>query len=256
VKARQSARVLVCVAAALVATRAVAQAPAREAAYAALAQLPDWSGWWRFDTPPTEEFRLQPPPIKPGSSDAQGPVGRLRGGCRPLTFTGITGSFQAAVEFLFTPGRVTVTTEGGLVRRIYTDGRTVPADADPTNTGISIGRWEGQTLVVETSLIDPHARYPLPPNPRAPAIGENARITERIALKDEHTLEIEVVAVAPDALTEPDRRTRIYKRLPKTMPAEFTTCTEYDRSIDPVSGEQRFDLTPPRDLPPPPPRRE
>lgn len=159
---------------------------------------------------------------------------------------------MAAVEFLFTPGRVTVTTEEGLVRRIYTDGRTVPADADPTNTGISIGRWEGQTLTVETTHIDPRARYPLPPNPSAPAIGENARITERITRKDENTLEIEVVTVAPDALTEVDRRTRIYKRLPKTMPTEMTTCTEYDRSIDPTSGEERFDLTPPPDLPPPP----
>jgi hypothetical protein len=253
---RQSAGVLVCVIAALVATRAVAQAPAREAAYAALAQLPDWSGWWGFDTPPTEEFRIQPPPIRPGSSDARGPVARLRGGCRPLTFTGLTGGggFLAAVEFLFTPGRVTVTTEGGLVRRIYTDGRTVPADAVSTNTGISIGRWEGGTLVVETTHINPHTRIPLPPNPRAPAIGENARITERITLKDENTLEIEVVTVAPDALTEADRRTRIYTRLPKTMPTEATTCTEYDRSIDPASGEERFDLTPPPDLPPPPPR--
>ena len=161
---------------------------------------------------------------------------------------------MAAVEFLFTPGRVTVTTEGGLVRRIYTDGRTVPADAIPTNTGISIGRWENQTLIVETTHIDPRIRIPLPPNPRAPAIGENAHITERITLKDENTLEIEVVTVAPDALTEADRRTRIYKRLPKTMPAEATTCTEYDRSIDPASGEERFDLTPPSDLPPPPPR--
>ena len=46
-----------------------------------------------------------------------------------------------------------------------------------------------------------------------------AEITERITLKDENTLEIEGVTVAPDALTEADRRTRIYKRLPKTMPA-------------------------------------
>jgi hypothetical protein len=248
--------VLVCVAAALIVARAVAQAPAREAAYTALAQLPDWSGWWGFDTPPTEEFRIHPPPIKPGSSDARGLVGPLRGGCRPVTFTGRIGGggFLAAVEFLFTPGRVTVTTEDGLVRRIYTDGRAVPADADATNTGTSIGRWEGQALIVETTDINPYARIPLPPNPRAPAIGENARITERIILKDENTLEIEVVTVAPDALTEADRRTRIYKRLPKTMPTEATTCTEYDRSIDPISGEQRFDLTPPADLPPPPPR--
>jgi hypothetical protein len=246
---RHSALVLVCGVAALVATPAVAQAPAREAAYAALARLPDWSGWWVIDTQPSQEFRIKPAPIKPGLIDADG----LRARCLPVTFTGVTGGFAADVEFLFTPGRVTVTNEGGLVRRIYMDGRTVPADADPTNTGISIGRWEGQTLIVETTHINPRARYPLP-NPRAAAIGVGARITERITLRDENTLAIEVVTVAPHALTEPDRRTWVYKRLPKTMPTEITTCTEYDRSIDPASGEERFDLTPPTDLPPPPPR--
>jgi hypothetical protein len=30
------------------------------------------------------------------------------------------------------------------------------------------------------------------------------------------------------------------------------SCVEDDRSIDPVTGKQRFDLTPPADLPPPP----
>jgi hypothetical protein len=34
----------------------------------------------------------------------------------------------------------------------------------------------------------------------------------------------------------------------------MTFCTEYDRSIEPGSGKQRFDLTPPAGLPPLPPR--
>jgi hypothetical protein len=163
------------------------------------------------------------------------------------------GGRLEAVEFLFTPERVTLTNEAGLVRRIYTDGRAAPADAEPTNTGISIGRWEGQTLVVETTHINPRLRYPLP-GPRWPPIGANARVTERIVLKDPNTLEFEVVTYAPDILTEPDRRTRLYTRLSKTLPTEVTYCTEYDRSIDPSSGQQRFDLTPPTDLPLPPPR--
>ena len=29
-------------------------------------------------------------------------------------------------------------------------------------------------------------------------------------------------------------------------------CTDFDRAIDPLTGNQRFDLTPPPDLPPPP----
>ena len=139
------------------------------------------------------------------------------------------------MEFLFTPGRVTLTNEMGLIRRIYTDGRPVPADPPPTNTGVSIGRWEGEALVVETVGLNPQAMY-------------------RIFLTGPNTLQFDVTTVAPDVLTQPDRRTRVYSRLAKTTPTEITFCTEYDRSIDPTSGKQRFDMTPPADLPPPPSR--
>ncbi len=152
------------------------------------------------------------------------------------------------VEFLFTPGRVTVTNERGLLRRIYTDGRAMPAVIDATNTGLSIGRWEGQTLVVETRGINPLALYGGVP------IGSHVRITERIFLKDPGTLQIDLVTEAPDVLTQPDRRTRLYTRVEKMMASDITFCTEYDRSIEPGTGKQRFDLTPPADLPPPPPR--
>jgi hypothetical protein len=223
--------------------------------YASLANLPDWSGWWGHGTAGPDEARSQPPPIKPevlaaaqaaGGTDAD----PLRY-CRPPQFTGTNGGFTEAVEFLFTAGRVTITNERGLIRRIYTDGRPIPAAAIPTNTGTSIGRWDGQVLVVETTNLNPHAAYP---GAAGASIGANARISERMSLKDPNTLQIDVVTEAPELMTEPDRRTRIYTRLPKSVATEITFCTEYDRSIEPGSGQQRFDLTPPADLPPPPPR--
>jgi hypothetical protein len=218
-------------------------------AYAALANLPDWSGWWGFGQAQPDELREQPLPLKPAAREAAraaGPDADPLRYCRPMQFTGSNGGFTEAVEFLFTPGRVTVTNERGLLRRVYTDGRAMPAAPDATNTGVSIGHWEGQTLVVETKGINPLAAYGGVP------IGKNVRITERIFLKDPATLQIDVVTDAPDVLTQPDRRTRLYKRVAKTMANEITFCTEYDRSIEPGTGKQRFDLTPPADLPPPP----
>ncbi len=103
--------------------------------------------------------------------------------CRPLQFTGSSGGFTEAVEFLFTPGRVTITNEMGLIRRIYTDGRALPEAPDATNTGYSVGHWEGPTLVVETVGINPAALYPNTQQGAVP-IGANARISERIFLKD------------------------------------------------------------------------
>ena len=40
----------------------------------------------------------------------------------------------------------------------------------------------------------------------------------------------------------------------KTAANEITFCADDDRSIEPGSGKQRFDMTPPPDLPPPPGR--
>ncbi len=245
--------VLVFSAAVLAAARAQ---PAREspgAAYAALARLPDWSGWWGHPMSRPEAARPRSPPFKPeilAAARAANPDADALRYCRPWQFTGESGGFTEAVEFLFTPGRVTLTNERGLIRRIYTGGQTIPADLDPTSTGLSVGHWEGETLVVETTRINPRAAYP---GAGAP-IGDGARITERIALKDRDTLVFDVVTDAPDIFTEPYRATQVYTRLTKTIASEITFCTEFDRSIEPGTGKQRFDLTPPPDLPPPPPR--
>ena len=40
---------------------------------------------------------------------------------------------------------------GPLFRQVFTDGRPLPTDAEPTWMGYSIGRWEGDTFIVETS---------------------------------------------------------------------------------------------------------
>jgi hypothetical protein len=219
--------------------------------YASIARLPDWSGWWGHSTVPAGAFRAAPPPFKPevvAQLRATDPDADALRYCRPPVFTGSSGGFTEAVELLFTPGRVTLTNERGMIRRIYTGGQTIPADLDPTNTGVSVGRWEREALVVETTLINPRALLAGAP------IGEGARITERISLVNPNTLAFDVEVVAPEVLTAPYRRTQTYERLPKMVASEITFCTEYDRSIDPSSGAQRFDMTPPAGLAPPPGR--
>lgn len=251
-----AAQALRCAAALLVAIAGAAAHPqaARDLpgmSYESIAKLPDWSGWWVFGQAAPTELAEQPLPLKPeaaAAARAAGPDADPLRYCKPWQFTGSNGGFTEAVEFLFTPGRVTITNERGLVRRIYTDGRAMPATFDPTNTGISIGRWEGEALVVETRGLNPLARAGGVP------MGDDVVVTERIHLQDPNTLQISVVTDAPEVFTQPDRRTRVYTRAAKTMANEITFCTEYDRSIEPGTGKQRFDLTPPADLPPPPPR--
>jgi hypothetical protein len=56
------------------------------------------------------------------------------------------------MEFLLTPGKVTIVIEAYTqVRHIYTDGRALPADPDPSFYGTSVGHWDNDTLVVESA---------------------------------------------------------------------------------------------------------
>ena len=41
--------------------------------------------------------------------------------------------------------------ESGPYRQILTDGRDLPKDPNPTWMGYSVGRWEGDTLVVSSA---------------------------------------------------------------------------------------------------------
>lgn len=70
--------------------------------------------------------------------------------CLPIGMPGmVTNEF--ALKFLETPGEVTVVSENStLVRTVYLNKTSHPADFDPTWNGHSIGKWEGKTLVIDT----------------------------------------------------------------------------------------------------------
>jgi hypothetical protein len=118
-----------------------------------------------------------------------------------------------ALEFLFTPGRVTMLGEldGNRLRRIYTDGRPHPEDPDLTFHGHSIGRWEGDTLVVDTVGILPEVYLAISEGVGIPN-GGDMHIVERIRLVSPDLLHDELEITAPHVLTAPWKTTRIYYR--------------------------------------------
>jgi len=80
------------------------------------------------------------------------------------------------------------------------DGRDHPADGVRSNQGHSIGRWEGDTLVVDTRLFDD---YRVAHGPGIPA-GAQKHTVERFSLADDGaTLNIETFVEDPEFLTEP-----------------------------------------------------
>ncbi len=112
------------------------------------------------------------------------------------------------VEFLFTPGKVTVAIEAySQMRRIYTDGRKHPDDPDPSYQGNSIGHWEGDTLVVDSIAFEPTTVI-------APGVGhsDDMHITERIHRISSDVMEIQMTIQDPKVLLEPWTSTKRYKR--------------------------------------------
>lgn len=118
-----------------------------------------------------------------------------------------------AMEILVTPGRVTMLGEGdgNRLRRIYTDGRAHPEDPDLTIHGHSTGRWDGDTLVVDTVGIIPQAYIALNEGVGIPNNG-GMHIVERIELADADTLVVELTIAAPKVLAEPWTTTRRWVR--------------------------------------------
>ena len=86
------------------------------------------------------------------------------------------------------------------LRYIFMDGRTLPAsDAQPWWYGYSIGRWEGDTLIAETTGFRDGGWLDIIGNPLTDA----AKLTERFRRPNYGTLEIDVTVDDPKAYTKP-----------------------------------------------------
>jgi hypothetical protein len=84
-------------------------------------------------------------------------------------------------------------------RQIYTDGRPLPADPNPSFNGYSSGKWEGDTLVVHSNGFRDHMWLDALGDPMTDA----AQITERFRRIDFGHLEIEITVDDPKAYTKP-----------------------------------------------------
>jgi len=98
------------------------------------------------------------------------------------------------------PGRVLILTERNMqYRQIFTDGRALPKDPTPTWNGYSTGKWDGDTLVVETTGF----RDDLWLDARGNPLTEQGKMIERIRRPNYGNLEIEITIDDPKAYTAP-----------------------------------------------------
>ena len=119
--------------------------------------------------------------------------------CRPNGVVKLTINpfFQKYIQL---PGLMVILMERDTAyRQIFTDGRPLPADPLPTPNGYSVGKWDGDTLVVETNgLSDGYEWLDQNGSP----LTEGAKITERFRRANYGRMEIMQITVGdPKAYT-------------------------------------------------------
>lgn len=115
------------------------------------------------------------------------------------------------------------------VRLIHTDGRGhLPADAPHTKMGDSIGHWEGNTLVVDTSYFEPEQHYIDMGIP----ISDQFHMVERINLLDGgKTMQIQYIMTDPDMWEGEWRSTKRFLREDNTDINEAECILQYNEHL-------------------------
>ncbi len=95
------------------------------------------------------------------------------------------------------------------VRIVYLDAAGHPEKVEPSTLGHSIGRWEGEVLVVETARFEPGV---LLPNGAGILNSPEMVLTERLSVNEEGDLLIDWTAVDPVHFTGPVTGQRVMAR--------------------------------------------
>ena len=116
---------------------------------------------------------------------------------------------------------------GMTFRQVFTDGRPLPASSEPTWLGYSIGRWDGDTLVVETTgFRDGGWLDTLKGRPHSDAL----RVTERFRRIDVGHMELTITIDDPKAFLKPWTFTAPLTLQPDTELVE-AFCDSHDRTM-------------------------
>jgi hypothetical protein len=132
------------------------------------------------------------------------------------------------LEIIQRPNQITMVTEAfSEVRRVYMNEKQLPIDEVPPGYyGHSVGRWEGDTLVIDTVGIKTEIlSYQMMPH------SDQMRITERIRLVAPDYLHDQITIEDPVSLEKPVTYTLAYRRLPNYKMVEFV-CENNREYVD------------------------
>jgi hypothetical protein len=189
-------------------------------------------GW----TPGVPPGRGQNPPLTPDyaktfatnlANAARGkPTGDPTASCLPPGMPRIM-TMTYPMEITIVPDKIMIYAEWDeQVRRVYTDGRALDANPDPTFNGQTTGHWEGNFLIATTFGLR------LETNLESSGLPKSDKMIayERLWLADDDTLRDEITLVDPTALSKPWTVTKTYKRAPPDFTLLPYVCLENNRN--------------------------
>jgi hypothetical protein len=169
---------------------------------------PDLSGIWKADSMRYNDNLLPQgvdAPMLPWAAEVYKHRVATMGYERPMTFCmphGVPDAFTTPMPFkiIQTSGdTIVLFEEFHKYRQIHTDGRKLPEDPDPAWYGYSVGRWEGDTFVVDTAGFKEGSWLDNNGHPHTDAL----KTTERFRRINFGRLDLEVDINDPKAYSRP-----------------------------------------------------
>jgi hypothetical protein len=153
------------------------------------------------------------------------------GRCLPngIVFTITTGFAERFVQI---PALLVILGEGQLPRQVFLDGRSHPQDPNPTWLGHSVGRWEGDTLVVDSVGFNDKTWLDIDGHPHT----EMLHVVERYHRPDLGHLDLDLSVEDPGTLKRPWTLKRVYTLDPKEDVLE-AVCTENEKDLPHLGGK-------------------
>jgi hypothetical protein len=229
-----------------------------------IAKRPDfWQGTWQSVSPIAEDFRT-PASYTPFALDYMKRYKPTEdspfANCTPLGMPFVMNIGGMPMKFFQSPGMIALYVESsGMTRFIHTDGRKHSERPNPSYLGESIGHWEGDTLVVDTTGLAPDTLFQIgrnndkallegDPSPLAGVIfgphGPQLRLVERMRMIDFNTLEIQTTVHDDTIFTAPyslPARQFVRGIERRNEPQEWA-CTDNRDYLDPETGKLELNV--------------
>jgi hypothetical protein len=138
-------------------------------------------------------------------------------------------------KIMHTPGVIVMLYEVETTfRQIFMDGRKLPADMSPTWQGYSVGRWDGDTLVIDSAGFNDRSWLDARGTPRS----TDMRIEERFHRRDYGHMDLTIMITDPQIFTKPISFSVVEELLPDTDLLEHY-CVENERDDAHMPGRER-----------------